>query len=197
MGTGGETQAAAQTLSEQSTGIMSSIFNKGAQMADTMATAAVGSGPELNLEINAPPDERLYFINGDEISGALSIVIPNEVIHHGIKVIMRGLILSQSKAQYEFIQLTRDLDGPGTLMPGTFDYKFQFKNVDMDVDSYTGILLDVRFEVQAEMMYEGSISNYTAIDSRIFQVRNTKNTTPITTTTTGSEAVIKTAVVHP
>lgn len=53
-------------------------------------------------------------------------------------------------------------------MPGTFDYRFQFKNVDMDVDSYSGILLDVRFEVAAEMVYEGSISNYTAIDSRIF-----------------------------
>ena len=76
--------------------------------------------------------------------------------------------MNQTKAPYEFIQLTRDLDGPGTLMPGTFDYRFQFKNVDMDVDSYSGILLDVRFEVAAEMVYEGSISNYTAIDSRIF-----------------------------
>ena len=76
--------------------------------------------------------------------------------------------MNQIKAPYEFIQLTRDLDRPGTRMPGTFDYRFQFKNVDMDVDSYSGILLDVRFEVAAEMVYEGSISNYTAIDSRIF-----------------------------
>ena len=56
-------------------------------------------------------------------------------------------------AQYEFIQLTRDMEGPGQLQQGTFDYRFSFKNVDLDVDSYYGIALDVRFEVSAEMIY--------------------------------------------
>lgn len=82
--------------------------------------------------------------------------------------------MMSSGTQYEFIQLTRNLDGPGTLSQGTFDYKFQFKNVDLDVDSYQGIVLDVKFEVTAEMVYEGSMMNYTVKDTRIFQVRNSK-----------------------
>ena len=71
-------------------------------------------------------------------------------------------------SHYEFIQLTRDLDGPGSLSQGTFDYRFNFKNVDLDVDSYLGIALDVRYEVYAEMIYEGSVMNYTVRDTRIF-----------------------------
>ena len=38
------------------------------------------------------------------------------------------------------------MDGPGELKQGTFDYRFNFKNVDLDVDSYCGIALDVRFD---------------------------------------------------
>ena len=64
--------------------------------------------------------------------------------------------------------MTRDLDGPGTLQRGTFDYQFAFKNVDLDVDTYSGIVLDVRFEVTAEMIYEGSVMNYTARDQLFF-----------------------------
>ena len=64
--------------------------------------------------------------------------------------------------------MTRDLDGPGTLQRGTFDYQFAFKNVDLDVDTYSGIVLDVRFEVTAEMVYEGSVMNYTARDQLFF-----------------------------
>ena len=54
---------------------MSSIFSKGAKMA----SSAVGASPEANLELTAPPDQRLFFINGDEISGALSLEVPNEI----------------------------------------------------------------------------------------------------------------------
>ena len=79
-----------------------------------------------------------------------------------------------SGAQYEFMQLTRELDGPGQLQQGTFDYRFSFKNVDLDVDSYCGIALDVRFEVSAEMVYQGSMMNYTVKDTRIFKVRNSQ-----------------------
>jgi hypothetical protein len=56
-------------------------------------------------------------------------------------------------SEYEFIQLTRNLEGPGTLQPGNFDYRFNFKNVDLDSDTYCGIALDLRFEVLAEMVY--------------------------------------------
>ena len=66
--------------------------------------------------------------------------------------------------QYEFLQLTRNVDGPGTLQKGTFDYQFAFKNVDMDTDSYFGIILDVTWTVQAEMVYKGSMMSYTVTD---------------------------------
>jgi hypothetical protein len=111
---------------------MSSIFSKTAKMASN----AVGKAPEATLELTAPPNQRLYFINGDEISGALSIEVPNEILHKGIRVILRGMISNKSNevyfgamggmlasgSQYEFMQLTRNLDGPGSLSTGTFDY---------------------------------------------------------------------------
>ena len=50
-------------------GIMSSIFASGANLA----SKAVGSSPEATLELTPPPNQRLYFVNGDEISGALSL----------------------------------------------------------------------------------------------------------------------------
>ena len=75
-----------------------------------------------------------------------------------------GGILPQGQ-KYEFIQLTRNVDGPGNLDKGTFDYQFVFKNVDMDTDSYFGIILDVIWTVQAEMVYKGSMMNYTVKDS--------------------------------
>jgi len=96
------------------TGIMSSILSKGANLA----SAAVGGSPEATLELSAPPNQRLYFINGDEISGALSLQVPNEIQHQGIRVILRGVVSNKSSdvyfgtklggmlsagAQYEFI----------------------------------------------------------------------------------------------
>ena len=61
--------------SQQPAGLMSSFFSKGAKMA----SKAVGGSPEANLELTAPPNQRLYFVNGDEISGALSLEVPNEI----------------------------------------------------------------------------------------------------------------------
>ena len=96
-----------------------------------MASKAVGASPEATLELTAPPNQRLYFVNGDEISGALSLEVPDkEIQHEGLRVILRGVIQNISNdvyfgsaiggsitsgAKYEFIQLTRNLDGPGTL----------------------------------------------------------------------------------
>ena len=72
------------------------------------------------------------------------------------------------------MQLNRNVDGPGTLEKGTFDYQFAFKNVDLDTDSYFGIILDVTWTVQAEMVYKGSMMNYTVKDTQTFNVRNNK-----------------------
>jgi len=67
----------------------------------------------------------------------LSIEVSNEIKHNGIRVILRGVISNKSSdvyfggsmggmlasgSQYEFMQLTRNLDGPGSLSVGTFDY---------------------------------------------------------------------------
>ena len=54
---------------------MGSIFASTARMA----SKAVGGSPEAELELSAPPNQRLYFENGDEISGALSLEVPNEI----------------------------------------------------------------------------------------------------------------------
>lgn len=75
---------------------MSSILSKGAKMA----TSAVGASPEADLCLTAPPNQRLYFINGDEISGALSLTVPNTIQHQGIRVILRGIISNQSNDVY-------------------------------------------------------------------------------------------------
>ena len=70
--------------------------------------------------------------------------------------------LSKGTPPSEFIQLTRDLAAPGELMDGRYEFSFNFKNVDLDLDSYCGIAMDVRFEVTAVMEYEGAMMNYTA-----------------------------------
>ena len=66
------------------------------------------------------------------------------------------------------------MDGPGNLDKGTFDYQFVFKNVDLDTDSYFGVILDVIWTVQAEMVYKGSMMSYTVKDTQTFTVRNNK-----------------------
>lgn len=73
---------------------------------------------------------------------------------------------------YEFMQLTRHLEGPGTLSEGSFDFAFFFKNVDLETDTYCGISMDVIFEVVAEMSYQGSVMNHLVEERVSFRVRN-------------------------
>ena len=75
---------------------MSSLFSKTANLA----SKAVGGSPEATLELSAPPNQRLFFENGDEISGALSLEVPNEIQHQGIRVILRGVISNKSNDVY-------------------------------------------------------------------------------------------------
>ena len=56
-----------------------------------------------------------------------------------------------SGTSQEFMRLMRDLEAPGTLQPGNFDFSFSFKGLDFEVDSYDGISISVVFEVNAEM----------------------------------------------
>ena len=94
------------------------FFSAGA----AIATSAVGASPEAFLELSPPPNQRTFYQNGDEIRGALSLEVPSEINHQGIKVILRGIIFNKSNEvyfgqatggiitpgkEYEFIQLTR------------------------------------------------------------------------------------------
>ena len=55
---------------------------------------------------------------------------------------------------------------------GQFDFAFFFKNVDLECDTYTGIALDVKFTVKAELVYQGNMMSYTVNTTENILVRN-------------------------
>lgn len=91
-------------------------------------------------------------------------------------MILRGQVINKEGAYftsgqvYEFIQLVREVAGPGTLTTGSYDFAFQFKNVDLTTETYQGISLSVVYSVSAEMIYSGSMMKYTVKDSQVFTV---------------------------
>ena len=66
------------------------------------------------------------------------------------------------------------MDGPGALDPGSHEYKFSFKNVDLDVDSYNGISIDVEYQVWAEMKVQGQLMVYSVKTKSNFEVKNVR-----------------------
>ncbi len=56
---------------------------------------------------------------------------------------------------YDFIQLRREVEIGGNLEKGTYDYPFTFKSIELEMDSYNGIALNVDYSVTAEMVYTG------------------------------------------
>ena len=48
----------------------------------------------------------------------------------------------------------------GHLECGVYDYAFSFKNLDLEIESYNGIDLDVQYSVNAEMTYAGNVMKY-------------------------------------
>jgi len=70
-----------------------------------------------------------------------------------------------SGTSQEFMRLMRDLEAPGTLQPGNFDFSFSFKGLDFEVDSYDGISILVVFDVAAEMVCQGNLMKYNVGDS--------------------------------
>ena len=77
---------------------MSSILSKGA--AGLKSVSNMTTSPEAFLELTTPPNQRSYFQNGDEVSGTLSIEVPFEIQHEGIKVVLRGVIANKSNEAY-------------------------------------------------------------------------------------------------
>jgi len=47
--------------------------------------------------------------------------------------------------------------------------------VDLTTDTYTGIALDVKYSLTAEMVYQGTVSKYTVKDIQPFLVQNVVN----------------------
>ena len=60
----------------------------------------------------------------------------------------------------------------GRLEEGCYDFAFTFKNMDLEIDSYLGIGLNVEYSVSAEMVYTGSMMKYTTKCKEIFAVSN-------------------------
>jgi hypothetical protein len=56
--------------------------------------------------------------------------------------------------------LTRELEVGGRLECGVYDFAFSFKNLDLEIDSYDGISLDVQYSIYAEMTYAGNMMKY-------------------------------------
>ena len=165
---------------------MSNILNKGAK---NLKLATQMQHPEIVVLLNPLVSQRPFYQDNDEVSGTLSLELPFEIDHQGIRVYLKGVIQNKSSdvyyggaiggmlvggAKYEFIKLSRELEAPGNLQPGLYDFKFTFKNVDMDTDSYNGIALNVIWSVSAELVYQGNLMNYTVTDEQVFVVRNNK-----------------------
>lgn len=80
---------------------------------------------------------------------------PYDLDHDGIKVTLVGRICNKSSDVYygastsflkqniDFLQLTRELEVGGRLECGMYDFAFSFKNLDLEIDSYDGISLEV------------------------------------------------------
>ena len=77
------------------------------------------------------------------------------------------------------MQLNRELEGPGALSKGSYDFAFSFRSVDLETDSYVGIAFDVTFSVNCSMTYDG-LMKYTTRDQKFFSVRNSKKQETIT-----------------
>ena len=67
----------------------------GLKMASNMT-----SSPEAFLELSPPPNQRPYFQTGDEVSGAVSLEVPFEIQHEGIRVVLRGIISNKATETY-------------------------------------------------------------------------------------------------
>ena len=54
-----------------------------------------------------------------------------------------GVHSSYLNRKVEFLQLTRELESSRHCESGIYDYAFSFKNLDLEIESYHGIDLDV------------------------------------------------------
>ena len=94
----GKGAAGQEEAEEPAQGYMSSFLSKGA--AGLKMASQMTSSPEAFLELAPPPNQRPYFQNGDEVSGTLSLEVPFDIQHEGIKVVLRGTIANKANEAY-------------------------------------------------------------------------------------------------
>ena len=92
-----ETSAGAEQTGGGGLGYMQNLINKGKQGLK-MATQMVS--PEAQIQLNAPTSGRTFYQSGDEITGVLTIDVPFELQHDGIKLILKGTIQNKSSDMY-------------------------------------------------------------------------------------------------
>ena len=64
-----------------------------------MASNAVASGPVISLELEKPRHQN-YYKSGDVLKGILSVEIPFDLQHQGIKVTLTGTVINKSQEMY-------------------------------------------------------------------------------------------------
>ena len=120
----------------------------------------------------------------------MTLTIPYDLEHDGVSVTLLGQIVNTSSDVYygagsifntrtiDFCQLRREVEMPGSLDQGSYDFPFSFKSLDLDIDSYVGVGLSVEYSVSAQMLYAGSMMKYTCKHKEAFAVKNYTKSPP-------------------
>jgi hypothetical protein len=112
------------------------------------------------------------FTGRDTVSGEVKINPHKNLDHLGIKIELIGQIevLYDRNNPYEFTSLVRELEPPGGLAEAGKTYKYEFKNVDKQYESFSGNNVCLRFFLRVKITRPAYASNITQI--REFAVQN-------------------------
>eukprot|EP00521_Asterionellopsis_glacialis_P007117 CAMPEP_0195284120 /NCGR_PEP_ID=MMETSP0707-20130614/2436_1 /TAXON_ID=33640 /ORGANISM="Asterionellopsis glacialis, Strain CCMP134" /LENGTH=397 /DNA_ID=CAMNT_0040343421 /DNA_START=103 /DNA_END=1296 /DNA_ORIENTATION=+ len=126
------------------------------QSQDTMYYSTPGTAVSSN---NIALDERshqLYVYDAPEdVSGVVTLSLPpgKKQDHLGIKIEFIGCIdmgagAHEGRPHYNFISLSKELSPPGVLYNPKTEIPFLFKNMDKELESYSGRNVSVRYFVR-------------------------------------------------
>lgn len=102
--------------------------------------------------------KNLFVYHADQdVTGTVLIQSPpgsgKKIEHMGIKIMFLGRIdmsmgVHEGRPHYDFVSLTKEIAPPGILSQGETRLPFRFKNMDMELDSYKGRNVAVRYIVK-------------------------------------------------
>jgi len=134
---------------------MASLFGLGASADIEIAFSDESSRKQVEVKVSKDSKEKkpLYF-DGETVSGKVMIRVKDgkRIEHQGIKIEFVGHIelFYDRGNHYEFASLAQELAAPGELRASaTFD--FEFKNVEKQYESYTGINVKLRYFVRVTL----------------------------------------------